>query len=104
MKYKYSLYLTFSLIFIFSCSGTKKTTNNNPSLTLFQKQVHELQKNWDAIVDAVDLSCESILSWVPESGIRGRYTQFKTKLGRQCSKKLLVIKPLQKDLTGKRSI
>jgi hypothetical protein len=100
MKYKHSLYLTFSLILIFSCSGTKKTTNNNPSLTLFQKQVHELQKNWDAIVDAVDLSYESILSWVPESGIRGRYAQFKTKLGRQVLEKIVGYKAFTKGPHG----
>jgi hypothetical protein len=89
MKFKRSLYLIFSLFLILSCSGTKKTTNNNPSLTLFERQAHELQKNWDAIVDAVDLSYENILSWVPESGIRGRYAQFKTKLGRQMLEKIV---------------
>ncbi|MDA0317213.1 MAG: hypothetical protein O2906_07395 [Bacteroidetes bacterium] len=56
MKFKHNFHLIFSLFLILSCSGTKKTTNNNPSLTLFEKQAHALQKNWDAIGDAVDLS------------------------------------------------
>lgn len=48
MKFKRRLYPIFSLFLILSFSGTKKTTNNNPSLTLFERQAHELQKNWDS--------------------------------------------------------
>ena len=80
------------LIFIFSilsCSSSKSTGNNNSSLFLFERQAKALQNNWDAIVNATDLSYDKITSWVPESGIRGRYAQFKTKLGRLTLEKIV---------------
>lgn len=79
----------FFLCSVLSCSSSKTTEQNNPTLLLFEQQANALKRNWNSITKYVDLSYEKISSWIPESGIRGRYAQFKTKLSRQIVEKII---------------
>ncbi len=61
--------LVFILIALASCS----TMKNSVVSAAFSDRVLKLASHWDSIKTNTDLSSENISSWLPESGIRGKY-------------------------------
>lgn len=58
------------LTIIASCTALKSTSESKLRLN---REIDLMVSNWDRLVSTVDLSYENIISWLPESGIRGRY-------------------------------
>lgn len=64
-------------LFIISC--TRQLGGSSKDL---QKRVERTAKEWSELSASADLSYENIHSWVPESGIRGRYEIARSVIGK----------------------
>lgn len=79
--------LFFSLIaglFVFSC--TRKLGVSSDDL---QQKINLTVDDWDNLSSEANLSYENIHSWVPESGIRGRYEIASKVLGKSVLESLI---------------
>ena len=74
---KLLLFTLFLGFLIFSCSTTKSGVSSNE----LKKKLEMTANDWSSLSDNADLSYENIHSWVPESGIRGRYEIAKSVIG-----------------------
>lgn len=61
------------LVFIFIALASCSTMKNRGVSAAFSDRLLKLASNWDSIKANTDLSSENISSWLPESGIRGKY-------------------------------
>ena len=68
------------LVCILTALASCSTMKNSVVSAAFSDRVLKLASNWDSIKATSDLSSENISSWLPESGIRGRYEVLKKQV------------------------
>jgi hypothetical protein len=79
MNIKTSL-ICFILLFVAACSLQKSLYKNDTTIKELRQNVNTTVSNWETILSTVDISYENTMSYIPESGIRGRYEQYKKYL------------------------
>jgi hypothetical protein len=67
-------------LFVAACSLQKSLYKNDTTIKELRDNVNTTVSNWDTVLSVEDLSYEDTKSDVPESGIRGRYEQYKKYL------------------------
>ena len=77
------------LTIIASCTALKSTSESKLRLN---REIDLMVSNWDRLVSTVDLSYENIISWLPESGIRGRYERVKKYLSIEALEEIIGLK------------
>jgi hypothetical protein len=77
MKGFKTLAIIVLLIVLVSCAALAKTNKYEASLI---QDINLIVSNWDTILSNSDLSYENINSWLPNSGIRGRYELLRNNL------------------------
>lgn len=69
------------LLVIAACSLQKSLYKNDTTIKELRESVNTTVSNWENVLSTVDVSYENTFSDIPESGIRGRYEQYKKYLG-----------------------
>jgi hypothetical protein len=69
------------LLVVAACSLQKSLYKNDTTIKELRENVNSTVSNWDTVLSVADISYEDTKSYIPESGIRGRYEQYKKYLG-----------------------
>jgi len=69
------------LVCIAACSLQNSLYKNDTTIQELRENVNATISNWETVLSKVDISYENTMTDIPESGIRGRYEQYKKYLG-----------------------
>ena len=70
-----------AIVFIFTFFSSFSTLKNSLISASFGESILSLASNWDNIKANTDLSPDNISSWLPQSGIRGKYEIARKHIG-----------------------